>query len=273
MINLIAEIGLNHIADMKIIEDLIKLAALSGFSYVKFQKRNPDKSTPRHMRNIIRDTPWGRMSYIDYRKKIELGKSAYSKIDMMCWEHGVSWFSSVWDIDSAKFFSEKGKNDLVKIPSAKITDKKLLVFCRNNFEKIIISTGMSTEKEIEQAVELCNPSVIFHSVASYPTEPEDLHLEYINNLRLKYPGKELGYSGHELGIDLSLLSIPLGVRWIEKHITLNKNMWGSDQKMSIEPKELFELSEKVKIVEKCFSNMKNRKILNCEKDKRKQLRG
>jgi N-acetylneuraminate synthase len=211
---------------------------------------------------------------MDYRKKIELGKSDYGKIDMMCWEHGISWFASVWDVDSAKFFSDKGKTDIIKIPSAKITDKKLLTFCKDNFEKIIISTGMSTEKEIGQAVELCDPDVIFHSVASYPTEPEDIHLEYITKLQSKYPNKEIGYSGHELGVDLALLSIPLGVKWIEKHITLDRNLWGSDQKISIEPKELFELSEKVRRAEKCFSNMNTeREVLECEKEKRRQLRG
>lgn len=273
MINLIAEIGLNHIADMEIIERLIKVSALAGFNYVKFQKRNPEKSTPKSMRDVIRDTPWGRMSYIDYRKKIELSEDQYIEIDKICKREGIKWFASVWDLDSAIFFAKRNKTDIIKIPSAKITDKKLLTYCRANFDKVIISTGMSNEKEIEKAVKYGEPDIIFHSVASYPTEPEDIHLEYITNLQNKYPDKEIGYSGHELGIDLALLSIPFNIKWIEKHITLDRNMWGSDQKISIEPKELFELSEKVKKAEKCFSNMNtNRKVLDCEKEKRSQLR-
>lgn len=273
MINLIAEIGLNHIADMSIIEKLIKISSSAGFSYVKFQKRNPEKSTPKSMRDIVRDTPWGRMSYIDYRKKMELSEDQYKTIDQICKKENIKWFASVWDLDSAIFFSKRNKTEIIKIPSAKITDKKLLTYCRNNFDKVIISTGMSNEKEIDKAIQYGDPDIIFHSVASYPTEPEDIHLEYICSLQSKYPGKEIGYSGHELGIDLALLSIPFGVKWIEKHITLDKEMWGSDQKISIEPKELFELSEKVKVAEKCFSDMNDkRRVLDCEKEKRKQLR-
>lgn len=272
MVNLIAEIGLNHIADMDIIEKLIKVSSLAGFDYVKFQKRNPEKSTPKSMRDVIRLTPWGEMSYIDYRKKIELNEDQYRTINEICLKEDIRWFSSVWDKDSACFFSTMGKNDIIKIPSAKITDKKLLTFCRDHFKKVVISTGMSTEKEIERAVKIGEPQAIFHSVASYPTEPEDTHLEYIKELQEKYPSKEIGYSGHEMGVDLAILSIPLGVQWIEKHITLDRTMWGSDQKISIEPNELFELAKRVRQAEKCFSSMGKRKVLLCEEEKREQLR-
>lgn len=274
MIKLVAEIGINHNADMDIVCKLIKAASISGFDFVKFQKRDPEITTPEHMKNVIRKTPWGEMTYLDYKKKIELSKVDYEIISDVCNKENIGWFASVWDIESARFFVDTVPNHLVKIPSAKITDIDLLLFCRDNFDTVIISTGMSTENEINRAITIGSPDVVFHSVASYPTLPEDTNLNYINELQRKYSNLEIGYSGHEEGIDFAVSCVALGVSWIEKHITLDRRMWGSDQGISIEPDEMYALSKRVRILEKGFVNdMKDRVVLPCEQSKKEQLRG
>jgi N-acetylneuraminate synthase len=274
MINLIAEIGINHIADMKIVEKMIKISALAGFNFVKFQKRNPDISTPDHMKNVMRKTPWGEMTYLEYRHRMEFSEADYEHINYICERENIGWFASVWDMDSAKFMCAIDKVDLVKIPSAKITDYDLLIFCRENFHRVMISTGMSTEQEIDRAVAIGHPDIIMHSVACYPTIAEESHLDYLRNLqRHIQTGKEIGYSGHEEGIDLALVAMPLGIKWIEKHITLDRNMWGSDQKFSIEPSEIFTLAKKVRQIEKGLIPIEERILFDCEKDKKEQLRG
>ena len=139
--SIIAEIGINHNGSIDIAKKLIDMACLSGFDYVKFQKRNPDICVPEHQKNIIRDTPWGKMSYLDYKHKIEFGKEEYDEIDLYCDEKGIKWFASIWDKDSADFmkqYSSPDKNDIVKIPSALITDKELSYYARLHFDYLII---------------------------------------------------------------------------------------------------------------------------------------
>jgi len=270
MINLVAEIGINHNGDLEVARKLITLSAIAGFNYVKFQKRNPDICVPDDKKDLPRATPWGEMTYLKYKKKIEFNYREYEKINSICKLHKIKWFSSVWDLDSAGFMAEFC--DTVKIPSALITDIDLLAFCRLKYKTVIMSTGMSSEEEIEQAVKVGNPDVLLHSVAEYPTKIENLNLNYIHWLQNKYPTKQIGYSGHDDGIYNTILPIYAGITWIEKHITLDKNLWGSDHKSSLNPAEMFSMVEKVRDAEKALGFYGSRVILECEKEKREMLR-
>ena len=266
-VKIIGEIGINHNGDLKICKKIIDSAVLAGCDYVKFQKRNPDICVPEHQKSIMKDTPWGEMTYLDYKYKVEFGKEEYDEIDRYCKEKGIKWFSSVWDSDSVNFMSQY--TDITKIPSALITDKELPQYARENFN-IIISTGMSTEKEIEQCIEQCNPDVIMHTNSTYPSPINELNLEYIH--WLKKHGKEVGYSGHEYGLVTTFATIPMGVTWVERHITLDRTMWGSDQLASIEPAGLFKLVKGIRDIESALGGNNKRQILPSELKKSKSLR-
>jgi N-acetylneuraminate synthase len=271
-INLIAEIGINHNGDLNVARKLINVAALAGFDYVKFQKRNPDICVPEDQKNKIKILEDGtEVTYLEYKHRIEFTCEEYDKIDDYCSEAGIKWFPSVWDIDSAdemRFFT-----NMVKIPSALITDLKLLECCRAFYPKILISTGMSTEEEIEQAIKVGNPDVIMHCNSSYPTDVNELNFGYIKWLQEKYPTKQIGFSSHEFGLATTFAAAGAGVTWIEKHITLNRSMWGSDQSSSVEPVGLFKLVKGIRDIEKALnSGYEERKVFNSEIEKRKVLR-
>ncbi len=268
-INLVAEIGINHNGDIEIAKRLIDCAKNSGFNYVKFQKRTPELCVPECKKFEKKETPWGMMTYFDYKKKIEFNEDEYKIIDDYCKKRNIKWFASVWDLEAAKFLTKF--SDLVKIPSAKIVDEELLKFCRINFKKVMVSTGMSTEKQIENAVRCGEPDIILHSNSSYPTSVEELNLLYIKWLRNKWRGREIGYSGHETGINTTI-AVVLLVDWIERHITLDKKMWGSDQKASIDFDEMYELVTKVREIEKTKTGYEPRKIYDSELNKLKDLR-
>lgn len=270
MIKLVGEIGINHNGDMENVKKLIDVASISGFQYVKFQKRNPEKCVPCDQKGKKKDTPWGEMTYLEYKKKIELSKADYLRISAYCIEKNMKWFASVWDLDSARFMTEF--SSIAKIPSALITDLELIKYCRNNFATLIISTGMSEESEIEKAVAIGKPDVLLHSIASYPTEVDDLNLNYIKWLKDKYPDIEIGYSGHESGISTTLVTIFAGVDWIERHITLDREMWGSDQASSVDPIGMFALVRDVRKIERSIGEYRERSILKSEKEKRRALR-
>jgi len=271
-LNFVAEIGINHNGDLKNIEKLIDIASCAGFNYVKFQKRNPEKCVPKTQKNKKKSTPWGEMTYLEYKKRIELDEKDYKYIDEYCEKKGIKWFASVWDLDSA-IFMKKFKKKIIKIPSAKITNIELLKYCRKNFIKVIISTGMSSQEEIDLAVKAGNPDVIMHSTAIYPTETDDINLKYIKFLQDKYKNKEFGYSGHGKGFYFCLAAVAYEATWIEKHVTLDKKMWGSDQVMSLEPDEMFNLVKKIREIYMALQKgYEPRKILDQEKLKRTQLR-
>lgn len=276
MINIIAEIGINHNGDIGLVKKMISLASISGCDFVKFQKRNPDIAVPEEQKNKIRLTPWGEMKYIDYKQKIEFGKEEFDIIDKYCNEMNISWFASAWDIDSVDFLKQyknhNGKT-IMKIPSALITNLELLKYARENSDILLLSTGMSDEIEIETGISVGNPDVIFHTNSTYPTPVEDLNLKYIEWLKNKYSDKEIGYSGHEYGLVTTYATVPLGVQWIERHITLDRNMWGSDQKSSIEPSGLIKLVKGVRDIEKSMGEYTERKCIGSELEKRKILRG
>tara|TARA_B100001248_G_C27344726_1_gene438110 strand:- start:44 stop:859 length:816 start_codon:yes stop_codon:yes gene_type:complete len=269
--NLIAEIGINHNGDIDKCKKLISISKLAGFNYVKIQKRNPDKCVPEAQKSKIRDTPWGKITYLDYKKHIEFNEEQIKELVEYSNDNNIKFFASVWDIDSVDVMSKY--TNIGKIPSALITDLELCSYARKKFDILIISTGMSTEEEILTCINECNPDVIMHSNSTYPCPPEDLNLMYIEWLKNKNSDKEIGYSGHESGIMTTLATIPLGVKWIERHVTLDKNMWGSDQKASLDIQEMFELVKNIKIIESaCQYKPQERIQFEKENEKKKSLR-
>ena len=268
-VKIIGEIGINHNGDLKLCKKLIDSAVLAGCDYVKFQKRNPDVCVPEEQKSKPKSTPWGDMTYLEYKYKVEFGKEEYDEIDRYCREKGIGWFASVWDKDSVDFMANYGS--ITKIPSALITNKELVQYAREKFDYLIISTGMSTEDEVEEAVMISNPDVIMHTNSTYPSPIEELNLEYIHWLK-KY-GVEVGYSGHEYGLVTTFATIPMGVTWIERHITLDRTLWGSDQIASVEPAGLMKLVKGVRDIEKSLGGYGPRVLLNSELSKRESLRG
>lgn len=270
--NFIAEIGINHNGDIEIAKKLISLASISGCKYVKIQKRNPDICVPEHQKSKPKSTPWGDMTYLEYKHKIEFNLDQIKELNDYSKSHNIIFFASVWDKDSVDDMKEI--TDIGKIPSALITNLELCKYARDNFKTLIISTGMSTEEEIEECVSVCNPDVIMHSNSTYPCPASELNLRYIQHLQEKYPEKEIGYSGHEYSLPTTYAAVVLGANWIERHITLDRHMWGSDQKSSIEPAGLFHMLHSIKNIEDAIQYPPAKRILfKGELEKRKSLRG
>jgi len=267
----IAEIGINHNGDTWIAKRLIDVATVAGCDYVKFQKRTPDICVPEAQKNKMRSTPWGEMKYIDYKKRVEFEKAEYDELYDYVKEKPIELFASVWDKPSVDFMS--GYTGITKIPSALITNLELCRYARDNSETLIISTGMSTEEEIGTCISVCNPDIIMHTNSSYPSKIEELNLSYIHHLKKKYPNKEIGYSGHEYGLVTTFATVAMGVTWVERHITLDRSMWGSDQLASVEPIGLMKLTKGIRDIEKSIGVTGPREVLGSELDKRKSLRG
>jgi N-acetylneuraminate synthase len=272
---IIAEIGINHNGDLKIAKDLILVAKAAGCDYVKFQKRNPDICVPEEQKSKMRQTPWGEMTYLEYKWRTEFGYKEYDEIDRFCKEIGINWFASVWDKSSVDFMM-RYKTDLgivMKIPSALITDSELCQYAREKADYLMISTGMSTEQEVRTCISGCDPDVIMHTNSTYPCPVDELNLNYIHWLKNWYPDKEIGYSGHEYGLVTTFATIPMGVTWVERHITLDRGMWGSDHSASIEPSGLFKLVKGVRDIEAALSiPMMARELFGGELSKQKSLR-
>jgi N-acetylneuraminate synthase len=232
---IIAEIGINHNGSLEIVKKMIEAAAHAGVDAVKFQKRTPEISTPPEQQKQMRDTPWGYITYLEYRYKVEFDEKEYHEIDRLCQEYGIAWFASVWD-EQAVDFLEQFDLPAFKIPSASITDHNLLRYTRKTGHPLIISTGMSTMKQIREAVKVAGTEdlVITHCTSTYPCEPEELNLRMIQTLRNEFPCP-IGYSGHEVGLVPPQVAVALGACMIERHLTLDRAMWGSDQAASVEP--------------------------------------
>lgn len=247
---IVAEIGINHNGSLEITKKLIETAKASGCDAVKFQKRTPEICVPKDQWNIERDTPWGRMTYIDYRYKVEFTKEDYAEIDRYCKEKGIIWFASCWDEEAVDFI-EQFDVPIYKTASASLTDTELLKKHRNLNKPIIVSTGMSTMKEIEEAEKLFNGKniLIAHSTSSYPCPNEELNLKMITTLREKYPTIPIGYSGHETGLAPTWAAVSLGACFVERHITLDRAMWGSDQAASVEPNGFNRLVRNIRDIE------------------------
>jgi N-acetylneuraminate synthase len=232
----IAEIGLNHNGDVEIAKQLIDVAADSGAQAVKFQKRTPAISTPEHMKNTPRETPWGTMTYLEYRYRVEFDRDQYIEIGDYATMRGLSWFASPWDEQAVDFLEDL---DVVahKVASASVTDIAMLEALRSTGKPIILSTGMSTMDQIDRAVEVLgtNNLVVLHATSTYPLPPEEANIRMIPTLRDHFPGVPIGYSGHERGLQISIGAVALGAVAVERHITLDRTMWGSDHAASLEP--------------------------------------
>jgi len=246
----IAEIGINHNGSIDIAKQIIERAKEVGCDAVKFQKRTPEICVPKDQWNIERDTPWGRMTYIDYRYKVEFGKDEYAEIDQYCKELGIIWFASCWDVESVEFIEEFDPV-IYKTPSASLTDIDLLLKHSKSNKPVMISTGMSTMEEIETAIDTIglNNLLIAHSTSSYPCKNEDLNLKMITTLREKYTDTPIGYSGHETGLSPSWAAVALGASFIERHITLDRAMWGTDQAASVEVDGFHRLVRNIRDIE------------------------
>jgi len=233
---IVAECGLNHNGDINIAKKLIDMAVDCGCNAVKFQKRTPEIVVSKGYRDTIRETPWGAMTYLEYRHRVEFGKDEYDEIDRYCKEKGIAWFASAWDFDSLKFL------EYYELPYNKIASPMLAYY---DFVRIVasqkkltfISTGMSDEKLIDWVVMVFEqhecPFVLMHCVSTYPCRDEDCNLKVIEWLKSRYQC-ETGYSGHEVGILPSVLAVAYGATVLERHITLDRAMYGGDQAASLE---------------------------------------
>jgi len=245
----VGEIGINHNGDLDIAKRLIQVAAAAGCDGVKFQKRTPNVCVPEAQRDIMRETPWGYISYMDYRHHVEFDANAYREIDEHCRKHEIQWFASCWDEPSVEFI-EQFDVPCYKIASACLTDESLLRRTRAAGKPILLSTGMSTLEQIDSALEIIGTQdlILLHTVSTYPARYDELNLRVIGALRERYD-VPVGYSGHETGLASSVAAVALGACVIERHITLDRSMWGSDQAASLEPSGLTRLLRDIRLVE------------------------
>ena len=268
----IAEIGINHNGDLDIAKKIIDGAVHAGADAVKFQKRTPEVSTPLEQQKVMRETPWGYITYLDYRYKVEFSEEQYREIDRYCKEKGIDWMVSVWD-EPAVDFMEKFDTPAYKVPSASLTDHNLLKYVRKTGKPIIISTGMSTMEQIHKGVNAVGEDnlVIMHCTSTYPCEPEELNLKMIETLRKEFPKNPIGYSGHEVGLVPSAVAVALGACSVERHITLDRAMWGSDQAASVEPGGFERLVKYIRVTEAGMGDGVKR-VYESEKGSMKKLR-
>jgi N-acetylneuraminate synthase len=271
----IAEIGLNHNGSLTNAKKLVDAAFACGWHCVKFQKRTPEICVPEQQKHVMRDTPWGRMSYLEYRYKVEFEHDEYRYIDRYCREKPIQWSASVWDVPSVEFLLEYDV-PFIKIPSAKLTETDILVAAARSGKTIFLSTGMSTLDEIDSAVETIEKHassnyLLMHTNSSYPAPPEELNLNVIPFLKERY-GCIVGYSGHESGLEPSVVAAVLGAKVIERHVTLDHNMWGSDHFASLEIEGMHKLIRRVaEVADIMGSGVKT--VTESELEIRKKLRG
>ena len=251
---IIAEIGINHNGSLEFAKQMIFAAHQAGVDAVKFQKRTPELCVPEHQRSQMRDTPWGYISYLEYRYKVEFGQEDYQEIDRYCKELGITWLASSWDIPSVEFM-EQFNPPAHKIPSALLTDHALLRAYRATGRPLILSTGMSTLEEIKESVALVGEEnlILCHTTSSYPCPPDELNLRMIQTLRGMF-SCPIGYSGHEVGLVPSAVAVALGACLVERHITLDRAMWGSDQSASVEPQGIEHLVKYIRVTEQALGD-------------------
>lgn len=267
----IGEIGINHNGSLELARMLIDGAKRAGCNAVKFQKRTPELCVPRDQWEIERDTPWGRMTYIAYRRRVEFTNDDYQCIDRWCREAGIHWFASCWD-EEAVGFIERFDPPCYKVASATLTDRSLLLALKRTGRPIIISTGMSTEQQIEEAVDLLGEDklLIAHSTSTYPCPVDELNLRMVETLRDRY-SCPIGYSGHETGLATTWAAVALGATFVERHITLDRAMWGSDQAASVEIGGLSRLVSQLRDIEAALGDGKKR-VYESERPFAKKLR-
>jgi N-acetylneuraminate synthase len=251
----IAEIGINHNGSLEIARRLIDGAVLAGADAVKFQKRTPELCVPRDQWQLERDTPWGRISYIEYRRRVEFGEREYAAIDRHCRERGILWFASCWD-EQAVEFMERFAPPCYKAASASLTDHALLRCKHATGRPLLLSTGMSTLEEIEAAVAVVGRSqlLLAHATSTYPCPVEQLNLRMLGTLKQLYPECPVGYSGHETGLAPTWAAVAMGATFVERHVTLDRAMWGSDQAASVEIGGLMRLVSNIRDIERSLGD-------------------
>ena len=267
----IAEIGINHNGDVGTAKKLIDVATAAGCDAVKFQKRTPTICVPPDQASILRETPWGTMTYLEYKERIEFGTDEFSEIDAHCRAKNIMWFASPWDVPSVEFL-ESFNTPVFKIASACLTDDELLGAIRATGKPVIMSTGMSTLAEIDHAISLLDRAnlILGQATSTYPCKPEELNLRAIQSLRERY-GVPVGYSGHETGLQTSVAAVALGAVFVERHITLDRAMWGTDHAASVEPGGLERLVRDIRLVEQSLGDGK-KTVYETEIAIRKKLR-
>lgn len=268
----VAEIGINHNGDVDIAKQMIDAAVHAGVDAVKFQKRTPEVCTPPEQQKQMRETPWGYITYLEYRFKVEFGTDEYAVIDRHCKEKGIDWMVSVWDEPSVDFM-EQFDTPAYKLPSAALTDLDLIRKTRSTGKPIILSSGMSTMEQIRKAVEVAgdNELGLMHSTSAYPCEPDELNLRMVETLRKEFPNLPIGYSGHEVGLVPSTIAVALGACMVERHLTLDRAMWGSDQAASVEPGGFEKLVKYIRVTELALGDGV-KKVYDSERSIMKKLR-
>lgn len=269
---IIAEIGINHNGDLDIAKQMIDAAVHAGVNAVKFQKRTPDVATPSDQQAQMRETPWGYITYLEYRYKVEFNEEQYREIDRYCKEKGIAWLVSVWDLPSVDFM-EKFDTPAYKIPSASLTDFNLIRKARATGKPLILSSGMSTMEQIRQGVKIAGEKdlVLMHCTSTYPCEPEELNLKMVETLRREFPELPIGYSGHEVGLVPTAVAVALGACMVERHLTLDRAMWGSDQAASVEPWGFETLVKYIRVTERSVGDGV-KKVYASEQSSLKKLR-
>ena len=249
MVEVIAELGINHNGDLEIAKKLIDVAYSAGCDYVKFQKRTVELVYSKEELDRERYSPWGTTTR-EQKYGLEFDEQYYA-IDQYCSDK-IPWFASPWDIRSVEFLTQWNV-PFMKIPSALITNEEILEYCRVSRHQIILSTGMSTYKEINHAIEILGQEKIYailHCTSTYPTAPEEINAKCILTLKERYPWTKIGFSNHYPGLMAMLLAVAYGAEMIEMHITLDRTMYGSDQAASIEPQGLFALTQRINLIER-----------------------
>ncbi len=260
---IIAEVGINHNGDIRLAKQLVDMAVSSGCDAVKFQKRTIDVVYTAEELAKARENPFGDTNG-DLKRGLEFGEEEYKEIDAYCKEKGIIWFASPWDEASVDFL-EKFDTPCYKVASASLTDDNLLKHIRAKGKPVILSTGMSTQEEIDHAVEVLGEDdlVMLHCTSTYPSDNAELNLNFIPQLKEKH-SFPIGYSGHELGIMSSVMAVVVGASVVERHITLNRAMWGSDHAASVEPPGLWRLVRDVREVSKILGDGE-KKVYDSEK--------
>ena len=252
---IVAEIGINHNGDMSICKELIDIASESGCNAVKFQKRDINKVYTQEFLDSPRESPWG-VTQREQKSGLEFGIDEYKEIDQYCKEKGIEWFASAWDLNSQKFLQQFDCK-YNKIASAMIVYEDLLRMVAEEGKHTFISTGMSTYDDIQNAVDIFKVEncsfELMHTVSTYPMKDEKANLKMINTLRNKYQCN-VGYSGHEVGLAVSYAAAALGITSLERHITIDRSMYGSDQSASVEPPALALLVGAVRKIQKAMGS-------------------
>lgn len=268
---IVAEIGINHQGSLETALKLIDAAQSAGADMVKFQKRVPELSVPVSQREAMKETPWGIMQYLAYKKRMEFGKAEYFGIARHCRMMKIPWFASVWDIPSLRFI-EAFDTSYIKIPSAMATNDELLKEATASGKPTILSTGMCDPEMVRHAVSILNPAYLLHCTSTYPCPPAELNLKVVTAYKEMFPWTKIGYSGHETGLAPTLAAVAMGATMVERHITLDRASWGTDQAASVEPSGFRRLVKDIRLIESALGDGV-KKIEPGEQGQIRRLRG